>query len=250
MKLVSNCIYCTHADTEDLNMTVSYVTFVADERTSVPSLYTSVLIHIVDDDKDEAYRQFFIATLEIVDAVNMDLINIGRAFTRGIIVDNDGKYNYLMHSSFSCHHNVVIRIGYAQEVYQYFEPDFPFYINNVTLVKEDNRVSEQTFGVGITVSNPQMLSPATLEPDATTINFDYTLGVPGQKFTVLNFLPNQQSITFNFFLNNDDLPEETEAFQASSTSVEGFPPFQAPLTTSFPSTEIQIIDNDCKCITV
>ena len=92
MKLVSNCIYCTHADTEDLNMTVSYVTFAADERTSVSSLYTSVLIHIVDDDKDEAYRQFFIATLEIVDAVNMDLINIGRAFSRAIIVDNDGKY--------------------------------------------------------------------------------------------------------------------------------------------------------------
>ena len=89
-----NCIYCTHADTEDLNMTVSYVTFVADERTSVSSLHTSVhvLIHIVDDDIDEAYRQFFIATLEIVDAVNMDLIDVGRTFSRAIIVDNDGKY--------------------------------------------------------------------------------------------------------------------------------------------------------------
>ena len=92
MKLVSNCIYCTPADTEDLNMTVSYATFVADERTSVSSLHTSVLIPIVDDDKDEAYRQFFIAVLEIVDAVNMDLIDVGRTFSRGIIVDNDGKY--------------------------------------------------------------------------------------------------------------------------------------------------------------
>ena len=124
------------------------------------------------------------------------------------------------------------------------------FISNVTLVKEDGRVSEQTFGVGITVSNPQMLSPATLEAFDTSINYDYSLGVPGQTFIVLRFLPNQQSITFNFFLNGDEVPEGTEAFQASSTPVEGFPTFQAPITTAFPSTEIQIIDNDCKCITV
>ena len=52
----------------------------------------SALIPIVDDDKDEADFQFFIAFLEVVDAVNMDLIDIGRHFSRGIIVDNDGKY--------------------------------------------------------------------------------------------------------------------------------------------------------------
>ena len=51
----------------------------------------SALIPIVDDDKDEADIQFFIVFLEIVDAVNMDLINIGRAFSSCIIVDNDGK---------------------------------------------------------------------------------------------------------------------------------------------------------------
>ena len=144
----------------------------------------------------------------------------------------------------------AIRIGYSLEVYQYFEPDFLMYINDVTLVKEDGRVSEQTFGVGITVSNPHMLTPATLEDDDTGINFDYTLGIPGQTFTVLQFLPNQQSIRFDFFLNSDEFPEGTEAFQASSTPVEGFPTFQAPITTAFASTEIQIIDNDCKCITV
>ena len=52
----------------------------------------SALIPIVDDDKDEADIQFFIVFLEVVDAVNMDLIDIGRTFSRGIIVDNDGKY--------------------------------------------------------------------------------------------------------------------------------------------------------------
>ena len=144
----------------------------------------------------------------------------------------------------------AIRIGYALEVYQYFEPDSLMLITNVTLVKEDNRVSEQTFGVNITVSDPQMLSPATLRTDNTSTNYDYSLGIRGQTFQVLQFLPSQQSITFNFLLNSDEVPEGTEAFQASSTPVEGFPTFQAPITTAFPSTEIQILDNDCKCITV
>ena len=46
----------------------------------------------MDDDKDEADFQFFIVFLEVVDAVSMDLIDIGRHFSRGIIDDNDGKY--------------------------------------------------------------------------------------------------------------------------------------------------------------
>ena len=142
-------------------------------------------------------------------------------------------------------HFTAIRIGFAQEVYQYFEPDFVMLITSVTLVKEDGRVSEQTFSVGITVSNPQTLPAATLETFDTSINYDYSLGTPGSTL-VLRFLPNQQSITFQFFLNSDDLPEGTEAFQASSTPVEGFPMFQAPITTAFAATEIQIIDNDCK----
>ena len=122
-------------------------------------------------------------------------------------------------------------------------------ITDVTLVKEDNRVSEQTFGVGITVSNSQTLPAATYELFDPS-NFDYALNISEKTFVVMQFLPNQQSITFEFFLNSDELPEGTEAFQASSTPVEGFPTFQAPITTAFPSTEIQIIDNDCKCITV
>ena len=104
--------------------------------------------------------------------------------------------------------------------------------------------------MGITVSNPQTLPAATLELFDTSINFDYVLNRPEQSFVVLQFLPNQQSITFDFLLNSDEVPEGTEAFQASSTPVEGFPAFQAPMTTAYPSTEIQIIDNDCKCITV
>ena len=103
--------------------------------------------------------------------------------------------------------------------------------------------------MGITVSNPQTLPAATLETDDTSTNYDYSLGIPGSTYLVLHFLPDQQSITFEFFLNDDNLTEGTEAFQASSTPVEGFPTFQAPITTAFVSTEIQIKDNDCKFIT-
>ena len=80
------------ADTNDFNNTIFNITFDADENAPVAISGISALIPIVDDDKDEADIQFFIAFLEVVDAVNMDLIDIGRTFSRGIIVDNDGKY--------------------------------------------------------------------------------------------------------------------------------------------------------------
>ena len=79
-------------DTDDFNNTIFNITFAADENAPVAISDISALIPIVDDDKDEADIQFFIAFLEVVDAVNMDLIDIGRTFSRGIIVDNDGKY--------------------------------------------------------------------------------------------------------------------------------------------------------------
>ena len=79
-------------DTDDFNTTIFNITFGADENAPVSISDISALIPIVDDDKDEADIQFFIAFLEVADAVNMDLIDIGRTFSRGIIVDNDGKY--------------------------------------------------------------------------------------------------------------------------------------------------------------
>ena len=79
-------------DTDDFNNTIFNITFAADENAAVAISDISALIPIVDDDKDEADIQFFIAFLEVVDAVNMDLIDIGRTFSRGIIVDNDGKW--------------------------------------------------------------------------------------------------------------------------------------------------------------
>ena len=79
-------------DTDDFNNTIFNITFAVDENAAVAISDISALIPIVDDDKDEADIQFFIAFLEVVDAVNMDMIDIGRNFSRGIIVDSDGKY--------------------------------------------------------------------------------------------------------------------------------------------------------------
>ena len=56
-----------------------------------------VAIPIVDDDIDEAYEQVFIIFLEVINATNLDNLNIleNREISVGIIRDDDeSKYNY------------------------------------------------------------------------------------------------------------------------------------------------------------
>ena len=48
-------------------------------------------IPIVDDEIDEAQEQVFIILLEVLDAVNLDLIKITRGVSTGRIIDNDGE---------------------------------------------------------------------------------------------------------------------------------------------------------------
>ena len=133
------------------------------------------------------------------------------------------------------------------------EPDFSRFVSQVLLTKEDNRVSEQTFSVTVTVSAPASSTrPATLKTVDTTISIDYSLPTIRNSIQ-LTFPPNSQNISFPFFLNSDDLPEGTEGFQASSTSSSSplFPLFQPPVSVGSPNprayqtTEIQITDNDC-----
>lgn len=79
-------------DVNDFNSTVFEVSFPADEglpRTN-PDIPTPIAI--VDDEVNEA-EQYFVAYLEILDAVNYDLINIGRNITFCAIVDNDGEFS-------------------------------------------------------------------------------------------------------------------------------------------------------------
>ena len=79
--------FCT--DTNDFNATTFNVTFPADEFTNIADVLR--LIRIVDDETDEAQEQVFIIFLEVLDAVNFDLITITRSTSFGRIIDNDGE---------------------------------------------------------------------------------------------------------------------------------------------------------------
>lgn len=120
------------------------------------------------------------------------------------------------------------------------------FITNVTLVKEGNRISEQTFLVNVDVSAP---GTATLETNAGP-NYDYSIGQPGQTSVTLVFPPEAQSIAFNFSINSDNVPEGVETIQASSFGGFSGPRFDPPFASStvVQSTEIRIMDNDCKLL--
>ena len=115
------------------------------------------------------------------------------------------------------------------------------------LIKEGNRITEQTYSVVVSVSNPPPpLNPATLQ-DAQGGNYDYSLGSPGASSLVLEFGPNQQNRTFAFELTSDKIAEGTEGFEATSTANQGFPTFGAPQNISA-TTLITILDDECESI--
>ena len=115
-------------------------------------------------------------------------------------------------------------------------------------MKDDNRVSEQTFRVAIVVSDPPSVRPATLD---TGGDWDYRVAAVGQTSILADILPAQQSIQLAFSLNGDGIPEGLEGFQLTA-NVEtrgGFPQFLLPFqtnATAFQSTTITIIDDDGK----
>ena len=145
---------------------------------------------------------------------------------------------------------IGIQIGFAQPVYSVDEPAFENIINDIVLVREGGRFSEQTFQVSISVGSTINRHPATLafEDEDTA---DYRLTAP-QDFIALDFPPDRQNITLSVILFRDDLPEGTEAFRATSTSSQNFPNFGPPsMGGAFASTDVLIFDDDsklaCKC---
>ena len=142
---------------------------------------------------------------------------------------------------------IDIQIGFAQPTYDFGEPDFETLITNVTLIKEGGRLSEQTFSVSISVGGTIDIPPATLE-FVDEDSADYRITAPAN-FVSLIFSPFEQNITFPFFLFGDEIPEGVEAFRATSTPSQNFPNFGPPsMGGAFASTDITIIDNDCKFI--
>ena len=75
----------------DFNTTAFEVTFSPNEGETTPIAEIPAFISIVDDEINEADHQYFIVFLEIIGAVNFDLIEIGRNVSTCIIIDNDGE---------------------------------------------------------------------------------------------------------------------------------------------------------------
>jgi hypothetical protein len=140
---------------------------------------------------------------------------------------------------------VDIQIGYAQAVYTFTEPDVETPNNDVVLIREGGRRSEQTFLIAIDVGEPDSgIRSATLE----TLDQagDYST-VGGSSFIQVLFGPNQENVSLNLTFLPDLLPEGLEAFRATSTPSEGFPNFGPPTSGgAFATTEVRIVDNDCK----
>ena len=149
----------------------------------------------------------------------------------------------------------VTRIGFERQSYEVTEPnpdDDNVISNLVYLVREDNRKSEQTYSVDLTVSDPGGITkPATIASPNTNQSFDYSLiGVIGQTEVNVLFPPTVDRIAFVFSLNPDLAVEGTETFRATSAQVTpsgDFPVFQTPGgVTAFANTLIHILDNNGK----
>ena len=143
-----------------------------------------------------------------------------------------------MYSSF-CHlyfGHLAIAIGFEETQYTFIEPPFTKSFH-VSLVKEDNRISEQTFQVLVQVSNSTNPFQAASEGE------DY------QTMATLHliFPPNQQFISKEFrLLPNEDI-EENEAFRLILSSV-GHPSFLTNSTSLYNETLVVINDAQSKSV--
>ncbi len=143
---------------------------------------------------------------------------------------------------------IALIIGFEEEYYTYTEPVSRMLISNVALVKEDNRQSEQTFLVAVTVNSPNLeeISPATARDDGGLNDYDI-VGAPNGFLTIL-FPPSLQRRPYLFFLSPDDVAEGPEGFLALSSPNEGSITYTTPGQSSsvFRSATVVIEDDDRK----
>ena len=121
------------------------------------------------------------------------------------------------------------------------------------LIRENNRTSEQTYSVDLTVGDPGgNYKPATIETSNTNQSFDYSFGLPNQTKVNVLLPPTVDRIPFTFSLEPDLAIEGTEIFRAISAQVTpsgDFPVFQTPSgVNAFATTLIRILDNDGKYV--
>ena len=114
--------------------------------------------------------------------------------------------------------------------------------------------SEQTFRVGVAVSDPGDVRPAAIQTSEGEIPWDYRIGGVGKTFILIDFPAVLHTVTLSLVLNADTVPEGLEGTLLTSSVVsDGFPTFMPPLptsTTAFQSTTITIIDDDGKTMRV
>lgn len=135
-------------------------------------------------------------------------------------------------------------------MYSFLEPEsLEEIINQVFLIKENNRITERTFALNITIGDPTgNVPPATIQSASNPINFDYSISRSiGVTSVVMEISPSMQNVSFDFFLNADNISERNEALQLIATGVDGFPSF-TPNGIVTPMTQIVIIDNDGKIL--
>jgi hypothetical protein len=130
-------------------------------------------------------------------------------------------------------------------VYTFTEPNAEIPNNDVVLIREGGRRSEQSFLVAIDVGEPDSgIRSATLETFDQAGDYS-TVG--GTSFIQVFFGPNQENVSLPLTFFPDTLPEGLEAFRATSTPSGGFPNFGPPTSGgAFATTEVRIMDNDCK----
>ena len=150
---------------------------------------------------------------------------------------------------------LALRIGFRLPQYTASEPNQQAVFDSVSLIKEDNRQTERTFGVIISFGDPGAgTRPATLQGSADqTTKFDYLIQDPGNNHFFDVFYPFVREIHFPFLLEPDELPEGTEGIGATIASEGGqYPNFQLPVPSpehvipAYPYTLIEILDNDSK----
>ena len=110
----------------------------------------------------------------------------------------------------------------------------------------------------MTINEPNVgIRPATQETPETIaagINYDFRTAIFSADSFVFEFFPDEQSVTFNFFINSDELPEGIEGFRLGSAPERGapepglsYPTYQPPSgRNAHVNAEIIIIDNDSK----
>ena len=69
---------------------------------------------------------------------------------------------------------IVLGIGFTQATYSFVEPDSRMR-HEVMLIKEDDRISEQTFGVVVAVGDPISGSNAASPETDNNNSYDYSL---------------------------------------------------------------------------